>query len=158
MRHDYFDGDVLYCVEKFVRIETSSAAEHYFNAVQPILPQPAQECIQEELLPPDVVPFLDAPRIDPTDVQIVAAVIPMDDNNEPAPENIPQVNNDPPPQGHWGHNNICSRRATGVHDSEPPISIGREFPLTMFQIFELFFFKSFILNVLLPNILQSYFI
>ena len=134
MRHDHFDGDVLYCVEKFVRVETSGAAEHYFNAMQPTLPQPAQENDQEELLPPDVVPFLDAPTINPTDAQIVAAVVPTDDDNEPAPENIPQPDNAPPPQGQWGHNNICSRRATGVHDSQPSIRIGREFPLTMFRI------------------------
>ena len=154
MRHDYFDGDVPYCMKKFVQVQTSGAAEHYFNAVQPILPQRVQEYVQEELLPPDVVPFLDAPMINPTDAQIVAAVVPTDDDNEPAPENIPQPDNAPPPQGQWGHNNICSRRATGVHDSEPSIRIGREFPLTMFRIFEVFFFKPVILNVLLPNINQ----
>ena len=99
MRHDDFEGELLYCVEKFVRIERNGPAEHYFGTQQPVLQEENKQFVEE--LPPDVVPFLGLHRdnIDPTDQQHLAAVIPTDDDNEPAPENIHQAEQQLPPEG-----------------------------------------------------------
>ncbi len=56
-----------------------------------------------ERVPEDVVSFLGADRVDATGAIRLAAFLPTNDGNEPAPENIPKGDKHPPPQGQWGH-------------------------------------------------------
>jgi len=114
MRHDNFAGLELYCVERFVRVEMEGAPEHFFNAIAPIDNEEEEAINEEQRIPDNVVPFLGVDRVDATDAIRLAAVLATDDDDEPAPENIPQADQPPLPQGTWGHNNTYDSKATGV--------------------------------------------
>lgn len=152
MRHDDFPGVELYCVEKFVRIETSGSVEHYFTTVAAARVQEDENGVDSEALPQHVVAFLERDLIDNDSARLIANAIPTDNDNDPAPENVPQGDHFANLSGEWGHNNICSRRITGVRDNRASVRIPREFPVTMFRLFELFFFKTFVMDTLLPLI------
>ncbi len=105
-----------------------------------------------EKAPKDVVPFLGADRVNVTNAIRLAAVLPTDDDNERALENIPEADQPPPLQGQLEENKICDRKATGVADTSASARIPRELPITLFLPFELRCFESFAVAVLLPLI------
>ena len=87
------------------------------------------------------------------DMNELHGVIDVDDDNEPAPENIPQpgggkqegiMGND------FGHSGICPRWLEGAMNQSMKINFGNVKP-TRLQLFELFFPKTYIQNVLLPE-------
>jgi hypothetical protein len=90
-----------------------------------------------------------------TDAIRLAAVLATDDDNQPAPKNIPQVDQPPLPQGTWGHNNICDRKATGVPNAHASVCVRGEFSVSLFRLLELSFCKSFAIEVLLPVIKRN---
>ncbi len=130
MRHDNFEGVELYYLERFLRIEAEGAAEYFFTATAPINNEEEENDV--ERVPEDVIPFLGGDRVNVIDAIHLAAVLPTDDDNEPAPENIPEADQPPPPQGQWGHNNICDRKATGIANTRASLQIPRELPMTLF--------------------------
>ena len=77
-------------------------------------------------LPDDVVPIFQMPVINPTHAQLIASCVPTDDDNQPAPENVPEGDHFATLSGEWGHNNICNRKITGVRDSKASIRIPRD--------------------------------
>ncbi len=83
---------------------------HFFTAVAPINNEEEEKKVERVL--EDVVPFLGTDRVDVTDAIRLAAVLPSDDDSELAPENISDADQPPPPQGQWGHNNICDNRCS----------------------------------------------
>jgi hypothetical protein len=153
MRHDDFPGVELYCVERYAHINTAGPAEHYFEAMAPPARGPDEEPLPANVeLPQEVVPFLEMRDVNPTDAQLIASVVPTDDDNEPAPENVPEGDHFTTISGEWGHSNICNRKVTGVRDTKASIHIPREVKVTLLRLFELFFFKDFVIDILLPLI------
>ena len=106
MRHDEFPGIELYCIEKFVHITTSGPPEHYFTDTAAVATSNQEgdgNGQDNNALPDEVVAFLDSDRIPNENANYIANLIPTDDDNEPAPENIPQGDHFATLSGEWGH-------------------------------------------------------
>ncbi len=88
----------------------------------------------------DVVLFLGADRADVTNEIRLAALLPTNDDNEPAPEKIPEADQPPPPQGQLEHNKICDSKTTSMDNPCASVQIKRELPVTLFLLFQLQFF------------------
>ena len=88
------------------------------------------------------------------EVATVAMTTNVDDDNTPAPENIPRPNDQPTNGffGGWGHDGVCKRRRLNGDKSNARI---KNFPEivtpTMLQIFEIFFPMGYVKEVILPE-------
>ena len=85
---------------------------------------------------------------------VVVAVPMVDDDNEPAPENCPVANEtvDDIFSG-WSHSGICEHRSTVHQDSQPELKfwMSSETEATNLCLFEVFFFKDYIKNTIIPT-------
>jgi Transposase IS4 len=109
-----------------------------------------------ELLPVEIREISERAVLDEEEVRIARELVEIDDDNEPAPENMPQQGvgvaaNDV--FGEWGHEGTCYRRMAGGGLQDNPRLI---FPAgirpTLLQLFEILFPKNYILQVILPMI------
>ena len=103
-----------------------------------------------EMLPDEVIPFLGREHIYPEEARDLASILFTDDDTDPIPENIPEEGDNLSfHEGEWGHNNICFRKKAGGNNALASVLIPNEFPLTVtiFRLFEAFFFKSFIVDI-----------
>ena len=87
-------------------------------------------------------------------VAVVAAAPMVDDDNEPAPENHP-VDNETAGDifSGWLHSGICEHRSTVCQDSQPELKFwasSETEPTNLFP-FEVFFFKDYIKNTIIPT-------
>jgi hypothetical protein len=74
----------------------------------------------------------------------------IDDDNLPAPENIPTApDNNIVTWGTWTHNNICNRRLAGASETRPTINFPSSFSPTLVDLFDLLFPKQFVIDVIL---------
>ena len=76
----------------------------------------------------------------------------IDDDNAPAPENIPTANeNTDESFGQWEHSGSCSRVWAGGHCLKARISYPPNMKPSLFNMFELFFFMGFVKDVIIPK-------
>ena len=81
---------------------------------------------------------------------IVGAMI--DDDNAPAPENIPTANkNTDGIFGQWEHSGSCYRALTGGHHLKARISYPPNIEPSLFNMFELFFSTGFVKDIIIPK-------
>jgi hypothetical protein len=153
---ELMDGDNhldIWAAETLLTVVHKGRPEHFFvHGNTPEQPGPDGD---EEEFPPNVYNVITAGRVT-TDEDAMALMgnVEVDDDNEPAPENIPQPNladtgchlND------WGHDGICQRKlVTGV-DIKPTISLGTNIQPSMVDLFELLFPIDFLHQVVLPHV------
>ena len=76
----------------------------------------------------------------------------IDDDNEPAPENIPNPNeNTDGVFGEWEHSGSCYRALAGGRRLKARISYPPHIKPSLFNLFELFFFTTFVKDVIIPQ-------
>ena len=76
----------------------------------------------------------------------------IDDDNAPAPENIPTPNdNTDGIFGKWEHSGSCYRDLAGGRRLKARISYPPHIKPSLFNMFELFFFTSFVKDVIVPQ-------
>ena len=76
----------------------------------------------------------------------------IDDDNAPAPENIPTPNeNTDGIFGEWEHSGSCFRAMAGGRHLKARISYPPHIRPSLFNLFELFFFTPFVKNVIIPQ-------
>ena len=76
----------------------------------------------------------------------------IDDDNAPAPENIPTPNdNTDGIFGEWEHSGSCYRALAGGRRLKARISYPPHIKPSLFNMFELFFFTSFVKDVIIPQ-------
>ena len=76
----------------------------------------------------------------------------IDDDNTPAPENIPTPNdNTDGIFGKWEHSGSCYRALGGECHLKARISYPPHIKPSLFNMFELFFFTSFMKDVIIPQ-------
>ena len=98
-----------------------------------------------------------APSIDMDDTDLVRHMVPgmIDDDNQPLPENIPtateQQNNTPEFFSSWEHSGSCYRCLEGGRKNNAHLSFNSEVQPTIEQLFEMFFFKQFIVATIIPQ-------
>ena len=74
----------------------------------------------------------------------------IDDDNEPAPENVPNTDdNHESALKSWGHSGICFRKAAGEVNSNARLNYPREADTTALNIFLLMFPKAYLKDVVL---------
>ena len=76
----------------------------------------------------------------------------IDDDNAPAPENIPTPNdNTDGIFGEWEHSGSCYRALTGGHCLKARISYPLHIKPSLFNMSEFLFFTSFVKDVIIPK-------
>ncbi|KAG7356336.1 transposase IS4 [Nitzschia inconspicua] len=164
--HDEFKDDggqhiELYCVKRWAHVTAEGDANLFFD-VPP--PPPAISPTGSE--PDDINPHPMIARMATTvgplsesDIAEARTLVnDVDDDNRPAPENIPARNESVPNifNAAWGHSGSCNRKKTGPRDYKPRLEFGNNESMpTVLKIFESFFFQSFIKNVIIPATNQT---
>ena len=136
----------LYAARRWVKVEREGPEEGFFD-VQ-VGPQ-----VAEDPRPP--LPLaVNTQNLDQSVIAELSVTVDIDDDNEPAPENLPTPSDNINASifEEWGHNGVCYRRITGSFQQNPrlPNIIPVEIP-SIWTIFEQFFPVSYIKEVMIPE-------
>lgn len=150
MRHDDFDdGELIHVVARYCKVQQEGASEHFFNEPQRDEP----EGVGAVAVANEEEDRLEIPLMLNEDASNFRAQgFEVDDDNEPAPENIPNRNNSNTECEYlsWGSESIEPRRAAGVGDVQPNL-VGSDGTLhSVLGYFLHFVPMAFIKNVILP--------
>ena len=150
---DFVDGEgnpqELHGVKKYWRVETEGDQDYFFDVA------PTSEETPLPLLPDAIETELDGSNNGGQNNLLVAltGVVDIDDDNEPAPENIPIANEVNPSilEQAWGHDGICFRHLLNVTNQKARL----HFPIDPtendinLQLFEGLFPKDYLHQVIL---------
>ena len=174
-RHKDFGGQLLWCMEKYVKVDVEGPKEAFFDAIHVEATQGPEQATQsnnngggsgsgqEEAveLPQAILDVIQNPHLDVDDIQAAGNVAPMvDDDNMPAVENIPQQdtnnnNNNNDIMLGWRHSGICEHHSAIRTNATPMLkSLNTSDKMndpTNLQLFEALFFKSFIQSAIIPK-------
>lgn len=121
MRHeDFDDGQLLHAVVRYCKVQQEGAPEHLFNEAQ----QSDHEGVEDVAVGGEEVVQREVPSILNEDASNFRAQgFEVDDDNDPAPENVPGPNDN---NGDclycaWGSEPLDVRRAAGVRDVKPSL-------------------------------------
>ena len=104
-RHEDFSGQLLWCMEKYIKVDVEGPKETFFDAVHVEATQGQEQATQSNNngggsggghqeaveLPQAILDVIQNPHLDVDDIRAAGNVAPMvDDDNMPAVENIPQ--------------------------------------------------------------------
>jgi Transposase IS4 len=150
----------LYAVAKFFRIETEGPPEGFFTQ-QPLQQDATVETTNEgEALPEEVITAINnstVTRCTQEDIDNVRGVVEIDDDNDPAPENVPNAvdNSDCVYSENWGHAGHCFRRMENATNWNPTLLVVFQNTPTLVDLFETLFPKQFVINVIIPQTNQK---
>ena len=174
-RHEDFGGQVLRCMEKYVKVDVEGPKETFFDAFHVEAMQGQEQAMQsnsngggigggqEEAvkLPQAILDVIQNPHLDVDDIRAAGNVALMVNNdNMPAVENIPQQdtnnnNNNNNIMLGWQHSGICKCRSAIRTNATPMLkSLNTSDEMndpTNLQLFEALFFKSFIQSTIIPQ-------
>jgi Transposase IS4 len=151
---EVMNGDVhvrLYAAKRHFKVDVEGNKDYFFDA-------PVEEQIVENpeantiLLPSEVAALINQP-IDEDDIYLLRSLLETDSDNDPAPENLPDNNNntDCVYSESWGHDGVCQRRKIGSHNKRPTVLFPASMTPSVFDIFELLIPKVFITDTMLPQ-------
>lgn len=150
MRHDDFDdGQLLHAVARYCKVQQEGALEHLFNDSQ----QDDSEAVGVVAVGDEEVELREIPSILNEDVSNFRAQgFAVDDDNDPAPENVPQRNdsNNDCEYFPWGSESLDVRRATGVRDVQPTLVRADATLHTILGYFMHFLPVDFIKSTIIP--------
>ena len=158
MTHNDFklDGKFieLHASRKFCVLKKEGDKDYFFDDVpvgQNLEPNPLEDNPREIQ---DVIECSHLGPLDQDDVDVARNFIEIDDDNNPAPENVPQAGETLPENifGEWGHQGMCFRHMTGTQNRNPTISFLQNVRPTLLQLFELLFPMNYVKSVILPLI------
>ena len=120
-RHDDFPNKELYCVPRWVRVTEEGAAAHFFDGDGDIGNQGegGDANAQEEEAPEEIPHEVLNAGNHAEDIALVQAMgFMVDNDNEPAPENVPQQggNNANEEEQTWGWTGADQRKLFGAQD------------------------------------------
>ena len=157
--HDDFKEDEMmvevYAVECFVKVEQESPSDFFFEAVGVGYDaNTVGDPIAQEILPNVVQGNRNQlhPEVDHDEVH--GPGVEVDDDNLPAPENIPTPNlKVQSVTGDWGFNRQCYCRAAGHRNLTPQLeNCNGGSSLAMLQFFKQLFPTTFLKDVIIANI------
>jgi hypothetical protein len=156
MTHNDFRADgesiELYAHSRFCTIIREGDPDLFFT----IAPSAENsEAEAQELVPTKILGMMDGRVLGPDDIEIARNLVEIDDDNEPAPENVPQEGQGDHVNifGEWGgHDGLCYRRATNARNQNPTLNFPRGVKPTRLQLFELLFPRTFVQEIILPMI------
>ena len=122
-RHDTFETAEVYCVKRWAKVNIEGGAEHFFDS-NTVSATETGDTIESELIV-EIDPSVLHAGNRAEDIALVRAQgLMVDDDNDPAPENIPDLNapEADTPNGQWGWDGQCHRIITGVNNVRPKIN------------------------------------
>ena len=156
MKHEDFqvDGEniKLYASQHFCVLKSKGDPDYYFTIALAARNVDAEE---EEIVPGEIQGIIEHGIVEPDDIEIARNLVEIDDDNEPAPENMPQTGGGDPTSvfaGEWGHPGICHCHMGNAQNQNPKLNFPYGVRPTLLQLFELLFPKAFILSVIIPMI------
>ena len=187
-RHEDFSGQLVWALQRYVQVDIQGPEQSLFEEETqepPTAPgegtnqqnEPAEETHptnagaasntipnNTEELHPLIQEMLDwgGNNLDNDDIVSVMAAAPMiDDDNQPAPENLPSTEDSTGAtndiMGQWTHSGICNRKATIQRNAKPELTFWTSSlsnPSNL-NLFEGLFFLSFIKTTILPQTNQN---
>ncbi|KAG7342128.1 hypothetical protein IV203_004158 [Nitzschia inconspicua] len=121
-RHDDFPNEEIYCHERFCRVEVESPTAQLFGDIE------ADEDVEvvEEEEPTDELPAEVQPHSVGVDDRFLLRNdgFNVDDDRDPAPENIPVPGETLNDQQTWGWGGRCHRGLERQHDQKVPTFVG----------------------------------
>ena len=130
------------------------------EAAQPALNNTEEPQQTQGIVPTEVATILDSggTTINNSDADLIRNILPgmVDDDNEPLPENIPiEEEQSQPNQPQffmgWEHSGSCFHTLDGGCKGKACINFNTDMKPTMEQLFEMFFFKPFIVGTIIPQ-------
>lgn len=151
------DGDEhieIYAATKHFTVQQEGRKEDFFVTTNPTIEinQPEGEEEVLEPLPEQVVARQNSVIFGADDVAELEAVVETDNDNEPAPENVPTVADNTNPcvyNENWGHDGICFRKTVVASDVR-----AERIPMTTLSLlgnFETFFPVDYLKKVIIPE-------
>ena len=112
-----------------------------------------------EVVPVEIAPLLESNSLtlDSDDAYVVQQILPgmVDNDNQPLPENIPTLAKEgqDAPQfcSTWEHSGSCYCCIAGGCKHKAHLSFNTDVKPTIQQLFELFFFKSYVVGIIIPQ-------
>ena len=170
-RYEDFSGQLLWCMEKYIKVDVEGPKETFFDAIHVEATQGQEQAMQsnnngggqEEAvkLPQAILDVIQNPHLDVDDIRAAGNVALMvDDDNMPAVKNIPQQdtnnnNNNNDIMSGWQHSGICECCSAIRMNATPMLkSLNTSDEMndpTNLQLFEALFFKSFIQSTIIPK-------
>ena len=164
LKHDVFQDEEIYAVPYFVHVDEEGPEEGFFAIDEKGKPTltPASQAPAAEVNADGTLRIPDAllrAVIRPDDPGIQNAInmlnLNVDDDNEPAPENIPTPNradNRCTYANEWKHDGTCFRRSNNHHRSRPKLTnVTEHMKLSKLQMFELLFPTKFVKETMIPQ-------
>ena len=146
----------LYAVRKHFKILREGPSDYFFETSEEAKEDSGEEGEEDPALSAEVQEILVRGAHDQPDVQVILNAVEVDDDNQPAPENVPAREEQLPEifKSSWGHSGVCYRKANHARDVRPWIAFPRDVNVkpTLVQLFELFFPKQYLEETLLVNI------
>jgi Transposase IS4 len=144
--------EVYACKNHFTVIKEGLEEDFFQEVVHAVEPLPPDEEFPDEVL--EVI----AARNENGNADVFDAIfdVEVDNDNDPAPENIPDDNaavNGCIYNANWGNKTICYRKETDVSNNRAKLlNIPQGHHPDLVHLFELFFPKKFVEDVVLPNL------
>jgi Transposase IS4 len=148
-RHDDFPNQELHCCERWARVDQEGPADSFFDIVPEEVTveemEEGRELPQEVNTAASIVHLEDA-------LLLRAEGFDVDDDNDPAPENIPIPGEVIQDTQEWGWSSICNRKAALMSNSLPKLlnkSDSEVASMTIMTLFLLLFPLTYLHEVLL---------
>ena len=141
----------VYCAKRWFKVDVEGPKELFFGYYQETIQEEKEE--EREMVPEIVERYQNLSRFATHQVLDLKGVMDIDDDNDPAPENIP-TNTEPSTNtvfNEWGDNGVCQRKAVGAINVGATVkNMLRDAKPSALSLFEHFFPKEFVLETLLP--------
>ena len=171
--HEDFN-ELIWCLSSYIKVDVEGPEETFFpletrsgggggqaaeeGATDGGAPDGIanQNDVEQQDLPIAIQELLNnTHHLDSNTIAAAASAAPMvDDDNMPAPENIPDVNSVPNDiMMGWEHSNVCLRRSNVLGNAKPRflfVTTEQGEP-SILQLFEGLFFKSYLQDVIIPK-------
>ena len=152
----------LYATKRYCKIISEGPPEKFFGTDELVLDEEGSREEDEDVdrSMPEMVPaILGRGNILHEDVSTLRGEVEIDDDNDPAPENVPvlQEANSAPSvfDDDFGSTGICNRRMTGVMNVDATLKNSGNMVLNRYQLFQIFFPMDFVCNVIIEETNKS---
>lgn len=163
VKDDNDDYVELYVAKRYFRISSEGSEDDFFMADQENRKVVAVKVEEKHenlpQIPDEIYQLMKETIIDDNIIDQVRLVMRVDDDNNPIPENIPATKDDGDDKDDddcyynhdWGFSGICPRRMNNIANSLPVVKGSIKKSPDLDILFELFFPKTFIVEVMIPK-------
>ena len=153
--HDDFDDVDLYTAKRYCQV-TNEGDPDFFDGNNVEDNNINEENDEDVELGEEVVRVMGVRIPAQDEINHIQQVVCIDDDNSPAPKNIPReatsLNIFDDIFSNWGHDGVCERKRNSHFNNKPSIAFPGGIKPTPLQVFELMFPKTYVQNVILKQL------